>query len=568
MWGDQVNRRQFLGRLFQGIQTYYTCKYGFGMYHNWHQHRPLVNIRVACYYRRTEGEKQALNSFMMQDTIIAIYRVDGDRQELVKCTAYWDGDVLVNTLSSGCQVSNVPEGQYIIKVLQIGKGIALPNDTISTYTVDATVDRATLPNNNYGYITPVDFNVELIFDISGVYFKAKPKIDTVGYWYPVGENTATRTRSYGDPHNSNILSENIALLQSWSSKMDENQRYKLGPVYTTYSDIEAIELVNISTSTVIGNISTKEYPGMGSYETNNLCINNNLDFETVYDPINRDVYYTDYNKDRISIGTEVIYQHMPYTSEWNSGNTVTTQGSASADSYTITGIANGGILNPSIVSADVVTRSIRPGSVIDGTRYWCYKYRYLYVNTTIKYQELMYGQNKMSSVRPTYTASIPLDGHYGLPVKPPFVIYADAEATWNQMNNTAQEVKDTTVSTYIYSALSNVDPTNPASDEPWLKSDVSDTSTSKHIPLDILFGHITDCLNVIGDPSPDGDTSPYHLEPMGSKFVIGGLGAYDPNKQCNNDNMWMWVSTDIPALFLKQTPTLIDLDSVPNHKIG
>ena len=29
-----------------------------------------------------------------------------------------------------------------------------------------------------------------------------------------------------------------------------------------------------------------------------------------------------------------------------------------------------------------------------------------------------------------------------------------------------------------------------------------------------------------------------------------------------------YISPEIPALFLKQTPTPIDLDSIPDHKIG
>lgn len=558
-----MNRRQFLGRFFQGVQTLYNSNYGYGAYHNWPLKYVPINIQVNCYYRRTKDEKKALTNFMKQDTIIAIY--DGS-DKMIKCTAYYkDGAIVNDFVSNGCVAYNLKPGLYTVKVLQSGKGINLAGGT--SITISANVDRTSVSNSNYGYVSSQDFIVEIVFDISGIYFSADSKLETIGYWYPTGGNTSTYTTYYGDETNPNILAENIALLQSWTSKMDPTQRYKAGPIYVIYSEIQAMELVNISSSKAIGAVSMKDYPGMGSYITNNICVNNNLDFDTIWEPGDMDAYYTTYNDNRISMREREYYECMLYAPPMNTGNTVNTYAYVNADSYTVTGIANGGQINQRINSVNALTKTNRESTIIDGTRYWTYKYRYLYVRTIIQYQEFMYGTHPMAEAKPTYSKTLTLDGHWGLPKKPPYALYDDAEPTWYQINNTAKQVLQDTCNEYIYPALSNVDPVNPASDEPWIKT-VTGESISKNIPLDILFGHVTGCKNVIGDPSGGGGSASYHVEEMGSKFVIDGLSAYDPDKQINNDNMWIYVSPEIPALFLKQTPTPIDLDSIPDHKIG
>ena len=499
---------------------------------------------------------------MKQDTIIAIY--DGS-DKMVKCTAYYKDGAIVNDFArNGCAAYNLKPGLYTVKVLQSGKGINLNGS--ASITISANVDRTSVSNSNYGYVSSQDFIVEIVFDISGIYFSADSKLETIGYWYPTGENTSTYMTYYGDETNPNILAENIALLQSWTSKMDPAQRYKVGPIYVIYSEIQAMELENISSSKAIGAMSMKDYPGMGSYITNNICINNNLDFDAIWEPGDMDAYYTTYNDNRISMGTREYYECMLYAPPMNTGNTVNTGAYVNADSYTVTGVANGGRINQRINSVNELTKTNRVSTVIDGTRYWTYKYRYLYVRTIIQYQEFMYGTRPMAEAKPTYSKTQTLDGHWGLPKKPPYALYDDAEPTWYQINNTVQEVLQDTCTEYIYPALSNVDLVNPASDEPWLKT-VTGESISKNIPLDILFGYVTGCKNVIGEPSGGGSAS-YHVEEMASKFVIGGLSAYDPDKQINNDNMWIYVSPEIPALFLKQTPTPIDLKSIPDHKIG
>lgn len=558
-----MNRRQFLGRFFQGVQTLYNSNYGYGAYHNWPLKYVPINIQVNCYYRRTKDEKNVLTNFMKQDTIIAIY---DSSDKMIKCTAYYKDGVIINDfVSNGCVAYNLKPGLYTVKVLQSGKGINLTGS--ASITISANVDRTSVSNSNYGYVPSQNFIVEIVFDISGIYFNADSKLEAIGYWYPVGEKTSTYMSYYVDESNPDIRAENIALLQSWSSKMDSTQRYKIGPIYVIYSEIQAMELENISSSKAIGAMSMKDYPGMGSYITNNICINNNLDFDAIWKPVNMDVYYTTFNDNRISMETSEHYECMLYDSGMNTGNTVNTYAYVNADSYTVTGIANGGQINQRINSAKALTKTNRVSTVIDGRRYWTYKYRYLYVSTIMQCQEFMYGTYPMIEVKPTYSKTQTLDGYWGLPKTPPYVLYSDAEPTWNNISDTAKEVVQDTCKKYIYPALSNVDPANPASDEPWLKTETVE-SVSKNIPLDILFGYVTGCMNVIGEPSGGGGSASYHVEEMGSKFVIDGLSAYDPDKQINNDNMWIYVSPEIPALFLKQTPTPIDLDSIPDHKIG
>ena len=556
-----MNRRQFLGRFFQGVQTLYNSNYGYGAYHNWPLKYVPINIRVNCYYRRTKDEKEVLTNFMKQDTIIAIYDGSG---KMVKCTAYYKDGAIVNDFArNGCAAYNLKPGLYTVKVLQSGKGINLNGST--SITISANVDRTSVSNSNYGYVSSQDFIVEIVFDISGIYFSADSKIETIGYWYPTAAETHTRVSYYGDETNPNILAENIGVLQSWSSQMGPNQRYKVAPIWAIYSEIQAMELVNISSSTVIGTMSMKDYPGMGSYTANNISINNNLDFNAIWEPVNMDVYYTTYNDNRISMGTREYYECLVYTPVMNTSDTVYTGAYINPNLYTVTGVANGGQIIQHINSVNALTKTNRVSTVIDGTRYWSYKYRYLYTRTIVQYQEFMYGTRPMGEVKPTCSKTITLDGRYGLPKAPPYILYSDAEPTWNSINMTAEEVARETCTKYIYPALSNVDPANPASDEPWMKTTTKEI-VSKDIPLDILFGHITGCKNVIGDPS--GGNVSYHVEEMGPKFVIGGLSAYDPDKQINNDSMWVYVSPEIPALFLKQTPTPIDLKSIPNHKIG
>lgn len=575
MWGDQVNRRQFLGRLFQGIQTYYTCKYGFGMYHNWHQHRPLVNIKVACYYRRTEGEKSGLTSFMKKDLILAIYRIDGDAKELVKCTAYWDSDKLVNTyMSSGCAVYNVPEGKYAVEVLQVGKGIALSKSEVNKTYIDATVYRTTLQNNNYGYVSPAEFNVELIFDISGVYFKPKPKIQTNGSLYPVGPSYSMRYIEYctdvDQTNDQAVCSANRDLIRhGWSPNIN-GQQYKLGPIYEVYSDIEAYEFNRIGLSTKIGEVDLYLYPGIGTYEINNICINNNLDFDELYTFDTQqvgEVSYTDYAYERVDMQSKTVHRCMVYNALFNTQQTITS-GAGGTEDFDITVLArcNGASMNPSIDSSSVNRLTRRTSTVKNGTRYWGYKYGYLQVRTNTLWDELMVGQRQMIEVKPQVTSHIDLSPDFGIPEKPPHTLFADVAAAFDSMGTEAESLVTVAEGMYINAALANRDLYPSDDTTPWTKTKVSRTVVSKPLPLDIVFGHMTDCYNLIGDDSyPEGTC---HYEPMAAKFAISGLLDYDPDHQCNNDNMWMYIDSNIPALFLKQTPTPIDLDSVPDHKIG
>ena len=133
-----MNRRQFLGRFFQGVQTLYNSNYGYGAYHNWPLKYVPINIQVNCYYRRTKDEKNVLTNFMKQDTIIAIY---DSSDKMIKCTAYYKDGVIINDfVSNGCVAYNLKPGLYTVKVLQSGKGINLTGS--ASITISANVDRA------------------------------------------------------------------------------------------------------------------------------------------------------------------------------------------------------------------------------------------------------------------------------------------------------------------------------------------------------------------------------------------------------------------------------------------
>lgn len=184
-----MNRRQFLGRVFQSLISLHNSYSEYGIYHSWRQYQDMkTDVTIRFRYRTgrnpnydpdSSGSSE-YNYYNIPYTgvdgpIIGIYNGD----TLIYCSAYYRGTTLINAMGTSITLK-LSAGTYTIKVMRLGKGLVLgESGETMTFTI-APFDRTVNPYtggynaaNNYGYISTPSKEIYFNFDYEGLSFDVK-----------------------------------------------------------------------------------------------------------------------------------------------------------------------------------------------------------------------------------------------------------------------------------------------------------------------------------------------------------------------------------------------------------
>lgn len=224
-----MNRRQFLGRVFQSIISLHNSYSYYGIYHPWRQYQDIKTY-VNIYFRYRTGKNpnydptnQNSEEYLTSDIpytgqygpIIALYKGD----EMIHCSAYKNGGTILNRVQSTIRCDLLP-GTYTIKVLSLGKGLVLgPSGQSMTFEIPE-VDRKVDPYtggynkyNNYGYISSPDKTITFLFDYEGLSFdlefeyiergkdlRSVPGVEVIEYKYPSYDEIRSEVQAVGQTY--------------------------------------------------------------------------------------------------------------------------------------------------------------------------------------------------------------------------------------------------------------------------------------------------------------------------------------------------------------------------------
>lgn len=574
-----MNRRQFLGRFFQGVQTLYNSNYGYGAYHNWPQkNNVLTNISVNSVYRYSESDNNSLTTVMMTDMIFGIF---DSNDNLVKCTAYYSNGALVNDYNRyGCTAFNLEPGIYTVKCMQIGKGLALVSS--ESIIVNTTgLSREDLPNNNYGYISSQTITVEFVFDVVGLTIEQDPSIDTVGYMYPA-RTAQRRTMSpptyeecksvYLETYPAGQYTEESYIkdvINHVETPLDATYQYKMGPVYYYHDKLKIMKVTGLNAESEVTSIDLIDYLGSGSYELDNICQANNIEYNLEF--------VKQYSTSIISYGElqgginndGSIESYTWYMDKYLNSDLTIESHMNGIDGY-IGAFPNAFYVNPTLNNLSIGMRYIVPRISVDGTTKRGTRYISCVTNATIKSDIWMLGSYPMNTSRhiESYERS-PASETVDEYVKKGYEI--------------AKKHRNIIYNTYYAPAMQHYGTDPGDNTTPWVSvQNEKYTKTVSHaIPMDAIFGHVQDghSLSEVEIPSTNriitaaGENHvTWSFAPSIKEYkdmlhgYTGDLKDYDPDHQCNNTDMWIYVNNR--TIFLNQTPTPIDLDSIPDHKIG
>lgn len=579
MWGEYMNRRQFLGRFFQGVQTLYNSNYGYGAYHNWPQKNGVpANISVSAVYRYSDSYNTSLSTVMKTDMIFGIF---DSNDNLVKCTAYYNNGTLVNDYSGhGCTAFNLEPGIYTVKCMQIGKGLALVSP--ESMIVNTTgLSREDIPNNNYGYISSQTITVEFIFDVVGLTIEQDPSIDTVGYMYPA-RTAIRRTMSpptyeecksvYLETYPDGQYTEEMYVedvMHHVQTPLDTTHQYKMGPVYYYHDKLKIMKVTGLNSESEISSIDLIDYLGSGSYELDNICQANNIEYnlEFVKEHSSAEISYTQLvggiNKDG-SIESYTWYNDGYLNVDMSIKSNV-----GGVDGY-IGAYPNAFYMNPTLYDLSVGIRYSVPRISIDGTIKYGTRYASVITNVTIKSDIWMLGSYPINT-------SKRVESYERSPKAESVSEYVD------ESYKIAKKHRDIIYNTYYAPAMQHYGSDPGDNTTPWVsvQNENYAKTVSHTIPMDAIFGHIQDghSLEAVAVPSTDRIVGVNSTKGVGWSFApditeykdmlrgyTSDLTEYDPDHQCNNSNMWVYANNR--SIFLNQTPTPIDLNSIPDHKIG
>lgn len=180
-----MNRRQFLGRVFQGIITTVNDNYVYGAYHPWRQYSNAVKYSVTIYLKIKTGVDSGgnptysnLSNTQKYKTIMGVFDPDGN---LIYCSAYRRNGNVTNSYAHIIRLSNLTPGNYTVQCLQYGIGVGVGSSgNIMTFTVPTDFDRSQAANNNYGYISPPTLEFYYYFNYAGLIFSADVNLVDVG----------------------------------------------------------------------------------------------------------------------------------------------------------------------------------------------------------------------------------------------------------------------------------------------------------------------------------------------------------------------------------------------------
>lgn len=593
-----MNRRQFLGRFFQAIISAHNSNSTYGIYHSWRQYDNALTttLCINLKYKSSDAYKYIPSSSQSQ-TIIAVYDGNGT---MVYCTAYYSGTTLRNDCGTNLYLYNMRPGTYTIKCLCYGIGLCEgENGNEMAITIPDIPDRSTLPNNNYGWISVPTVNVDYLFGIAGIYFKAESELEDIGeYFYENQKLHAWKlTCKAPDYETCETAFNQAAIDASLSRRYDrfeymqdmtrgnppitDEYRYKIGNRCYVHSKIKAI-YIDTNTENEIAVIDLKDYIDSGASKAAEywkICDYNNLEY-------NPDIYYendtgirwdTQISGITSTDGTYEVYTKLNVNCGVLNGykdcNCVVAGG------Y---GVYNGissalTKFNYEVNEVNTSLTSTYPNAVINGKKYYGSTMTWININTVINHDTWMYG-----------------DSSFYKEIVERGILWKDTPTEQYEANlPLVSAIRDNFYNTYWLPAFENYH-VKPSDKVPWIKADGL-TYTYKY-PVSALFGKLTadKSMYPIIPPPMDGDIpEPYahtgnghidfywgldaykqkldEIEPQ-KRFMkpmlegyTADLSEYDPNGQCNNP--YMWVSINGRQAFLRQNIIPIDMEAIPDHQI-
>ena len=555
-------------------------------------------MQVAFTNKSGEIIYNRLPSISLRNTVIAVYDLN---DIMIYCSAYKYNGNITNNLNSPIYLYNMPSGAYKIKCLQYGIGLEesmFGNELV--FEVPELPDRSTLPNNNYGQITSPNISVQYSFGISGLYFTAESKLESVGGYFYENQNINSwkiecKAPSYDSCETIyNTAAESAGVLSRYNRQdymfdmtsegppITDEYRFRFGDRYQLISKIKAVFVGN-GQETNITTIDLKDYVSEGAVKAAEywkVCDYNNI----AYDP---DTYY----EDTYGIG-------------WGLQISGITSTDGSYEAYTLMNTFCG-ILNPTkdcnvnVMGASRVYNGIGnadtdfnyqinnvrttmpvtyPQTTINGKKYYGSSMMWLNIITELSLDRYMYGSQALR--KEIYSPGSKWED-------------TPKEQYENNLPKVA-EYRNTFYDEYLQSAFDYYH-TDPNADVPWIKS-ITKQYEYKY-PISAMFGKLTDDKSkypvIIPPTSSDipepiaivtgsGATGIYwgleaynilineqgkhtELRPM-LKGYTADLSKYDPNGQCDNPSMW--VNYDDNVIFLRQNTIEIDIESIPNNRIS
>ena len=590
MWGDILNRRQFLGRFFQAVVTAHNSKSVYGIYHSWRQYQTVYSdLNVRLCYRYNDTINNDLNTLMKKDTIMAIYNDSG---EMIFCSAYYKNGVLINDCR--CSKTNLSPGKYIVKCLSVGKGLSLGKTGPSMTITVPRINRSILRYNNYGQIRNPSVTAEFVFNVSGIFFEAESTIDSCGYYYPQDEKKAAVKLAVHPPSYSKCESVyNAAAIALGSDKrytkelynadlingsggytpLNNTYNYKQGPVYYIHTRLYAKYMENYETINNLTEIDLDGYLGYGSAKYWNVCEANNIEYNPGKDT---DIIYGGYDRGLCNnIDTDGSYEeyywgtgHGFLNTELNIQSKINTlsQRYVGAAGYTF-------FYDPKVYEVKTSIKRETPQWDIDGTTYRGTLMSFLTIDTTVKGDVWMYRNQQVS------TATVES-------VEYAYTIPETVSALYDEQLPIAKEHRDIIFNNYYGPAMKNYG-TDPGDGSPWVSVQNTSRSRSYTIPIDSIFGHLPaeKSMGYVYMPPNEDDfyveantyggevrgvnwgnriTDTCELKPLLDGYTAN-LSDYDPDHQCNSPSMW--IAAAGKTVFMRQTSLPIDMDAIPDHQI-
>lgn len=229
-----MNRRQFLGRVFQSMISLHNAYNLKHIYHPWRQYDNLktsvtINLKMRTGINKNydpnitdpyDSRYYRYNYVNIPYTgnngpIMAVY---DSSDKMIYCSAYYNGSNLYNNVNSSVSLGQLSEGIYTVKCLQLGVGLLLGESgqsmTFEVKHFDRRYDIYTgayNKYNNYGSLYNPSMYVDFKFDFEGLSFELEseyvncgksalglPGVSTYSYSYPSYAEVKSAYASIGE----------------------------------------------------------------------------------------------------------------------------------------------------------------------------------------------------------------------------------------------------------------------------------------------------------------------------------------------------------------------------------
>ena len=284
-----MNRRQFLGRLFQSVISAHNSKSIYGVYHPWRQYTKMDSY-VTIYLKMRVGDnpdydpsvtdpydnrysRYVYNNIPYTGTSGPIMAVYDSNDTMIYCSAYYSGGNLYNNISSSISLGLLRPGIYTVKCLSLGKGLYLGESGQSiTFEVKEADRRYDLNTgeynkyNNYGYINYPSTVINFLFDFEGLSFDLDVQMVPVGddirgvdgvkhviYTYPSFSELQAAVAKYGyNIDHSAYMTECEYYSNAGAVPYDYTIRY--GDILREYRYVEVYEYKGYNNKTFRGKV--------------------------------------------------------------------------------------------------------------------------------------------------------------------------------------------------------------------------------------------------------------------------------------------------------------------------